>query len=91
MHKSLYKPGCLTSLLRWDLLEQQNAEVKHKKGKLERGVKEDQLIEILSLTLTQIGKNNVISPEIMEILNEEHVGVWVSGMPSRANNAALIS
>lgn len=52
MHKSLYKPGCLTSLLRWDLLEQQNAEVKHKKGKLERGVKEDQLIEILSLALT---------------------------------------
>ena len=54
IHKLLYTPGSLLLLLGRDLLEQQDAEIKFNRGKSELGLKEDQLIEILSLALAQI-------------------------------------
>ena len=39
---------------------------------------------MVSLALTQTGKNNVVPPEVTEILNKVGLGVWVSGIPGRA-------
>lgn len=50
----MYTSGSLLLLLGRDLLEQQDAEIKFNRGKSELGLKEDQLIEILSLALAQI-------------------------------------
>jgi len=70
-------PGSPKLLLWQDLLEQKDAGIKFNKT----GAKG----QTLSLVLTQTGKNNVLPPEVTEILNKVCLGVWISGLPGRTN------
>ena len=72
-------PRCPKLLLRQDLLEQMDAEIKFNKT----GAKGQTLLKIVSLALTQTGKNNGVPPEVTDILNKVCLGVWVPGMPGR--------
>ena len=87
IHKFLYLPGSPKSLLGRDLLEQLEAEIVFESGKMELKIKEDQLINILSLALIQTEPKFEVPPEIV---NQVYPGVWASEVPGKAKNAAPI-
>lgn len=87
IHKFLYLPGSPKSLLGRDLLEQLEAEIVFEKGKMELKIKEDQLINILSLALIQTEPKFEVPPEIVD---QVYPGVWASEVPGKAKNAAPI-
>ncbi|XP_014812226.1 PREDICTED: endogenous retrovirus group K member 25 Pol protein-like [Calidris pugnax] len=90
IHRFLYLPHSPKSLLGRDLLEQLGAVIVFNQGAMELKVKEDQLIEILSLALIHSEKPTVSSPELEEIINQVCPEVWATGTPGRAKNATPI-
>jgi len=57
---------------------------------MELKVKENQLIEILSLALMHPGSSVTSAPE-NEITNQVYPGVWAMGIPGRAKHVASIT
>ena len=62
-------------------------EATFKEGKMELRVKNNKLIEVLSLSLIQQKSKQEELLEIEEILNQVYLGVWVSEIPGKAKNA----
>lgn len=84
IHRFLYLPNSPKPLLGRDLLEQLEATIVFQRGKVEFQVKDDALVEVLSLALLQGG----ISPKpLEEILNAVYPGVWASEVPGKAKSA----
>ncbi|XP_054025457.1 uncharacterized protein LOC128898081 [Dryobates pubescens] len=78
-------PNAPKSLLGRDLLEALGAEIKFNKGKVEFRVREEQLIEVLSLALMspRQEKNRIRE----SIKDQIYPGVWDTEQPGRAKNA----
>ncbi|XP_042653128.1 uncharacterized protein LOC122153833 [Tyto alba] len=75
------------ALLGRDLLEQLEAKIVFEKGEVTLEVKDQQYIQVLSLTLTSSSSGGEISEEI---LNQVYPGVWATDVPGRAKNALPI-
>lgn len=87
IHRFLYLPDSPHHLLGRDLLELLGAEIKFEAGKMRFKVRDDSLIEVLSLALitTNSTPENTGMPE--EISNQVYPGVWATEIPGRAKNA----
>ena len=70
IHKFLYLPESPKSLLGQDLLEQLEVQIIFEKGKIKLRVKDDRLIEILSLAMIEMEKQTEGTPELGEILDQ---------------------
>ena len=90
IHRFLYLPNSPKPLLGRDLLERLEAEIVFKQGIMELKVKENQLIEILSLALMDPEWSATSTPEREEITNQVYPGVWATGIPGRAKHAIPI-
>lgn len=84
IHKFLYMPNSPKALLGRDLLEQLEAKITFERGEVTMEVKDQQYIQVLSLILTSLSAEGVISEEI---LNQVYPGVWATDVPGRAKNA----
>ncbi len=84
IHKFLYMPNSPKALLGRDLLEQLGAKIIFEKGEITLEVKDQQYIQILSLTLTSLPSEGKINEEI---LNQVYPGVWATDVPGRAKSA----
>lgn len=80
-HRFLYLPNSPRPLLGRDLLEQMKATIVFMEGEVQFRVPEQQLIEVLSLTMTQTQHCFEVP---LEILDAVYPGVWASEMPGRA-------
>lgn len=78
IHRFLYMPNSPKSLLGQDLLEQLDAEIKFEAGEVRFRVKDESIIELLSLALitTPVGTG---IPE--EIRDQVYPGVWEIEIP----------
>ncbi|XP_067999225.1 uncharacterized protein [Melanerpes formicivorus] len=85
LHKFLYMPNAPKSLLGRDLLEALGAEIKFNKGKVEFRVREEQLVEVLSLALMSPQQEKDGIKE--SIKDQVYPGVWDTEQPGRAKNA----
>lgn len=74
IHKFLYMPNSPKPLLGQDFPERLEAEIKFRKGKLEFEVKDNQLIEVLSLALVTTPARTGIPDEVSY---QVYPGVWV--------------
>ena len=72
-------------------MEHLEAEITFKQGNMELKVKENRLIEILSLALMDPGSSVTSAPENEEITNQVYPGVWAMGIPGRAKHVASIT
>lgn len=70
-----------------DLLEQLEAVIKFKKGKITPEVNDQQYIQIMSLSLASVSTENKISEEITD---QVYPRVWATDVPQRAKNALPI-
>jgi len=91
IHQFLYLPNSPESLLGRDLLECLEGEITFKQGNMEFKVKENQLIEILSLALMVPGSSVTSAPENEEITNQVYPRVWAMGISGRAKHVAPIT
>lgn len=87
MHKFLYMSNSPKSLSGQDLLEHLEATIMFKEAEMELRVKDEQLIEILSLSLIQQKSKKEDLPEIAEVFHQVYPGVWASEVPGKAKNA----
>lgn len=67
-----------------DLLRQLGAKITSEKGEITLKVKDQQYIQILSLSLTSLPTEGKISKEI---LDQVYPGVWATDVPRKAKNA----
>ena len=91
IHQFLYLPNSPKPLLGRDLLERLEAEIIFRQGIMELKVKENQLIEILSLALMDPGTSVTSTPENAEITNQVYPEVWATGIPGRARHVVPIT
>lgn len=84
-HKFLCMPNAPKSLLQRDLLEKLEAEIKFKNGEIQ--IRDDQLIEMLSLALIQ---PQVTKQVPLDILDQAYPGAWADGILGKAKHAKPI-
>ncbi|GAB0208137.1 hypothetical protein GRJ2_003279400 [Grus japonensis] len=87
IHRFLYMPNSPRALLGRDLLEQLGAIIKFEKGEITLEVNDQQYIQIMSLSLTNIPIEGKISEEIA---NQVYPGVWATDVPGKAKNATPV-
>lgn len=80
-------PNSPKSVLRQDLLEHLEATIIFKEVEMDLRVKNEQLIEILSLSLIQQKSKKRTSLKQKKSLIRHIQGVWVSEVPGKAKNA----
>ncbi|XP_049653828.1 electroneutral sodium bicarbonate exchanger 1-like isoform X5 [Accipiter gentilis] len=76
-------PNSPKALLGRDLLEPLGAKIVFKKGEITLEVKDQQNIQILSLTLTSLPPEGIINEDI---LKQVYPGVWATDAPGRAKS-----
>lgn len=84
IHKFLYMPNSPKALLGRDLLGQLGSKITFEDGEITLRVKDQQYIQILSLSLTSFPTEGKISEEI---LDQVYPGVWATNVPGKAKNA----
>ncbi|GAB0191771.1 hypothetical protein GRJ2_001642400 [Grus japonensis] len=87
IHRFLYMPNSPRALLGRDLLEQLGAIIKFEKGEITLEVNDQQYIQIMSLSLTNVPIEGKISEEIA---NQVYPGVWATDVPGKAKNATPV-
>lgn len=81
-------PNAPTTLLRRDLVEQLEAKIIFKNGKVTLEVKDQQYVQLLSLMLISSEIKAESEEEVSKkIMDQVFPGVWPSNVPGRAKNA----